>query len=154
MDNNVINANICEIYAKHNHLFSKFDIPSVEVDIDYGKRDEWGSIAQNMRLENGVDLTAVKIDMEDTAGNPELKIEYNNLRLEAMSSKKIQSAFSSLFQFLRDFLLLFIACFLALCRNAKRSKDKESYKIDDGKMRDVLHFFLVKLGRVEVCGAN
>ena len=71
---NAINANICEVYMKHNSLFSKFDIPSVEVDIDFRKPDEWQDIAFNMSLENGVDLTSIKIDMEDTAGNSELKI--------------------------------------------------------------------------------
>lgn len=106
-----------------------------------------------MRLENGVDLTSVKMEMEDTAGNSELKMEYNNLRLESMSSKKIQSALSTLFAFVRDFFLLFAACFLDLCRKSKNA-DKAAGNIDEKKMKEVLSFFLNKLGRVEVCGAS
>ena len=84
------------------------------------------------------------------SGNYELKTEYNNVRLEALTSKKIQSAFSSFFSFIKDFFLLFISCFLSLCRKKKNTYRKEEQEIDEKRMLHILNYFLTRIGRVEV----
>lgn len=70
-------------------------------------------------IENGVDLTSIKMYAGTISGNNDLKAEFDNVRLQAVTSKKIKSAFSSFFIFIRDFVLIFISCFLSLCRKSK-----------------------------------
>lgn len=41
-----------------------------------------------------------------------------------MDTKKIRSAFETIFTFIKDFFLLFVFCFLSLCKK-KKSKDKK-----------------------------
>ena len=119
MDLKAIDNNIVEAYIKHENLFTKYGIPSVDTDIDYGKEEEWREVARNVSLENGVDLTSLKMYIEANYGKGDVQTEYYNQRLEALGSKKIQSAFTSLWNFIRDFFLLFISCFLALCRKKR-----------------------------------
>lgn len=102
----------------------------METNINFGKGSEWKDIAENIVFENGVDLTSLKMYINTISGNNELKTEYNNLRLEALTTKKIQSAFSSFFAFIRDFFLLFISCFISLCRKKKNTYMKEEQEID------------------------
>ena len=115
-DLKAIDNNIVEAYIKHENLFTKYGIPSVDTDIDYGKEEEWREVARNVSLENGVDLTSLKMYIEAHYAKGDVQTEYYNQRLEALGSKKIQSAFTSLWNFIRDFFLLFISCFLVLCR--------------------------------------
>lgn len=67
-----------------------------------------------------------------------------------MTSKKIQSAFTSLFAFFRDFFLIFFSCFLSLCRKKKNNPGRDEIKIDEKKMLPILNFFLLKIGRMEM----
>lgn len=61
--------------------------------------------------------------IEDICSSGDVKEEYYNLRIETLNSKKIKSAFSSLTQFITDFFLLFIACFINLCRKNNQNEE-------------------------------
>lgn len=150
MDMTIVNKNIFEVYQKHHRLFNGYGIPSVEIDIDYSDRNEWRNVADNIVFENGADLTSIKMHISTISGNYEIKTEYNNLRLEALTTKKIQSAFSSLVAFVKDFFLLFISCFISLCRKKKKTYRKDEQEVDEQRMVAIYTYFLTKIGRVEV----
>ena len=86
--------------------------------------------------------------IEEHYGSGEIQTEYYNQRLEAMAAKKIQSAFTSILNFIKDFFLLFISCFLLCFRKNKNKEEIEDIK--EGKMQIIINFFLQKMGRVDV----
>ncbi len=69
IDMTIVNKNIFEVYQKHHRLFKEYGIPSVEIDIDYSKSNEWRSVADNIVFENGADLTSIKMHISTISGN-------------------------------------------------------------------------------------